>query len=207
MEPMRHGRDDGLDLVAVRVDRDFPLFVPASPRWALVAGVASASTWPLGYFVGLALGNPRGRRSTCCSSTRLRATSQPAVAMITTIVIRAPAGARQLPAGREARPRRDGRGLARAAPDAGAPGGDQADPARAARRERRSRRRSLVARFEREAQATAALHSPHTIELYDFGVTRRRRVLLRDGAARRPRPRVAGAPLRTAAARARRSTC
>ena len=27
-------------------------------------------------------------------------------------------------------------------------------------------------RFEREAQATAALHSPHTVELYDFGVTR-----------------------------------
>jgi serine/threonine-protein kinase len=29
----------------------------------------------------------------------------------------------------------------------------------------------LLRRFEREAQATAALHSPHTIELYDFGVT------------------------------------
>jgi eukaryotic-like serine/threonine-protein kinase len=30
---------------------------------------------------------------------------------------------------------------------------------------------ALTRRFEREAQATAALHSPHTIELYDFGVT------------------------------------
>jgi len=29
----------------------------------------------------------------------------------------------------------------------------------------------LLTRFEREAQATAALHCPHTIELYDFGVT------------------------------------
>jgi serine/threonine-protein kinase len=32
-------------------------------------------------------------------------------------------------------------------------------------------RRQTLARFEREAQATALMHSPHTIELYDFGVT------------------------------------
>jgi serine/threonine-protein kinase len=31
--------------------------------------------------------------------------------------------------------------------------------------------KALLARFEREAQATAALQSPHTVELYDFGVT------------------------------------
>jgi eukaryotic-like serine/threonine-protein kinase len=31
---------------------------------------------------------------------------------------------------------------------------------------------TLVRRFEREAQATASLHSPHTIELYDFGIAR-----------------------------------
>jgi serine/threonine-protein kinase len=29
---------------------------------------------------------------------------------------------------------------------------------------------SVVSRFEREAQATASLRSPHTVELYDFGV-------------------------------------
>ncbi len=34
-----------------------------------------------------------------------------------------------------------------------------------------SRHAELVARFEREAQATASMSSPHTIELYDFGVT------------------------------------
>ncbi len=30
---------------------------------------------------------------------------------------------------------------------------------------------ALLKRFEREAQATAALRSPHTVDLYDFGVT------------------------------------
>lgn len=34
-----------------------------------------------------------------------------------------------------------------------------------------SRSRTALLRFEREAQATAALRSPHTIELYDFGIT------------------------------------
>ncbi len=33
------------------------------------------------------------------------------------------------------------------------------------------RTRDVVARFEREAQATATLQSPHTVELYDFGVS------------------------------------
>ena len=33
------------------------------------------------------------------------------------------------------------------------------------------RRREVLSRFEREAQATAAMRCPHTVELYDFGVT------------------------------------
>src|SRR5262249_51500283 len=33
-----------------------------------------------------------------------------------------------------------------------------------------SHAREMVKRFEREAQATAALRSPHTIEVYDYGV-------------------------------------
>ena len=30
---------------------------------------------------------------------------------------------------------------------------------------------TALRRFEQEAQATASMRSPHTIELYDFGVT------------------------------------
>ena len=36
-------------------------------------------------------------------------------------------------------------------------------------------------RFEQEAKATASLRSPHTVELYDFGVTKDGVFLLRDG--------------------------
>ena len=80
-------------------------------------------------------------------------------------------GARQLPAGRAAGRGRHGRGLARAASPARAARRDQADASRSARRlARRERQSELHARFEREAQATSLLRSPHTIELYDFGV-------------------------------------
>ena len=34
-----------------------------------------------------------------------------------------------------------------------------------------ARAETMIRRFEQEAQATAALRSPHTVELYDFGVT------------------------------------
>lgn len=34
-----------------------------------------------------------------------------------------------------------------------------------------SSRQTMLARFEREAQATASLRSPHTIDVYDFGVS------------------------------------
>ena len=63
----------------------------------------------------------------------------------------------------------------------------------------------------RAVRARGAGHRRAQLAAHDPGVRLRhhggRHVLLRDGAARRPRPRVAGARVRPAAGRARRSTC
>ena len=61
----------------------------------------------------------------------------------------------------------------------------------------------VLRRFEREAQATAQPALAAHRRALRLRRRRRRRVLLRDGAARRPRPRHARQPLRPAAARAR----
>jgi serine/threonine protein kinase len=74
---------------------------------------------------------------------------------------------RQLPPGGAARAGRHGRGVARQAPAARPASRREAhSPGRA----RRHRRRTVVRRFQREAQVTANLRSPHTVQLYDFGV-------------------------------------
>ena len=58
-----------------------------------------------------------------------------------------------------------GRGLARRPPAARAPGRHQDHPPRW------RRRKEAIARVQREAEATATLRSPHTVQLYDFGLT------------------------------------
>jgi serine/threonine-protein kinase len=156
----------------------FPLVVPATPGKAIVAGLAAASTWPLAYAVGLRLGNPPASAATFllnCLENYLAAM----LALLPSLVLRRLGAAVQK--AREMgsyelveRLDRGGMGevwrarhrmLARPAaiklirPDRlGLARGRAAE--------------NIVLRFEREAQATAALHSPHTVELYDFGVTR-----------------------------------
>jgi serine/threonine-protein kinase len=148
----------------------FPLVVPAPPRWALVAGLASASTWPLAYVVGLALGNPAApvRVATLNFLENYIAI---AIAMFATVWMR------QLHAlgGYQLVEKLDhggmgeiwrARHLLMARPVAvklirpellGVK-----NPVEAA---------ALVSRFRREVEATAGLHSPHTVSLHDFGVT------------------------------------
>jgi eukaryotic-like serine/threonine-protein kinase len=155
----------------------FPLVVPAPPAKVLVASLLAASTWPLAFLVGVRLGNPVPPTRVMLLNF-LEGYIAAGLALIPTMVVRT------LDA-RVAKARRMGsyelvdllgRGgmgevwtarhdlLARPAaiklirPEVlGIEHGRSAD--------------ALLERFEREAQATAALHSPHTVELYDFGVT------------------------------------
>jgi eukaryotic-like serine/threonine-protein kinase len=156
----------------------FPLVVPATPGKAIVASLAAASTWPLAYAFGLRLGNPPTGTATFLLNA-LENYLAAILALLPSLILHRLGAAVQK--AREMgsyelveRLDRGGMGevwrarhrmLARPAaiklirPDRlGFRHGQAADP--------------IVLRFEREAQATAALHSPHTVELYDFGVTR-----------------------------------
>jgi serine/threonine-protein kinase len=155
----------------------FPLVVPAAPGRALLAGLAAASTWPVAFLIGVMLGNP-APPARFVLMNGLENYIAAVLALVPSLLIRR-LGA-DLQKAREMgsyqlveRLDRGGMGevwkarhrmLARPAaiklirPEAlGAPNSRAAE--------------ALTRRFEREAQATAALHSPHTIELYDFGVT------------------------------------
>jgi serine/threonine-protein kinase len=148
----------------------FPLVVPAPPRWAVLASVASATMWPLAYFLGIALGNPPAPIRLVVLNS-LEGYLAAGLALFTTVVMRRlqemgcyqleekldHGGMGEIWRGRHhllARPvavkmiRPELLGVK--------------TPLEAA---------ALVSRFRREAEATAALHSPHTVDLHDFGMT------------------------------------
>jgi serine/threonine-protein kinase len=148
----------------------FPLVVPAPMRWAFVAGIASATTFPIGYLVGRALGNPAVPAHVLLLNS-LEGYIAAGIAMFSTWVIwrLQELGCYQLVekldhGGMGEIWRAKHRMLARPVavklirPELLG----VKTPAEAA---------SLVARFQREAEATSALHSSHTISLHDFGVT------------------------------------
>ncbi len=148
----------------------FPLIVPAPERWACVAGVLAASTWPLGYWVGLALGNaPAPLRIVVMNS--LENYLAVAIAWFATRAIQRlqELGCYHLEEKLDhggmgeiwrARHRMLARPVAVKLIRPELLG--VKTPVEAA---------SLIGRFQREAEATAALHSPHTVALHDFGVT------------------------------------
>src|SRR4029453_18772529 len=137
---------------------------------ALAAGLVSASTWPLAYFVGRAFGNP------AVPTVMMVLNSMPGyiavcMAVFATGVIRSlqELGCYHLEEKLDhggmgeiwrARHRMLARPVAVKLIRPELLG--VKTPVEAA---------SLVARFQREAEATSALHSSHTISLHDFGVT------------------------------------
>jgi serine/threonine-protein kinase len=155
----------------------FPLVVPAPPLKSLAASLLAASMWPLGFLLGVRLGNPVPATPVVVLNF-LENYIAAALALVPALIMRNLAAAVQKarrmgsyqliePLGHGgmgevwrarhnmlARPaaikliRGHAIGLGHGPPD-----------------------EAVLRRFEREAQATAALHSPHTVELYDFGVT------------------------------------
>lgn len=155
----------------------FPVIVPAPPVKALVASLVAASTWPVAFVVGLALGNP-SPPAPVVALNFLENYIAVALALVSTHVIRRLGAdvqkARAM--GSYELVERLGHGgmgevwrarhkmLAR-------PAAIKLIRAEALGLQKGPLAEQLLRRFEREAQATAALHSPHSVELYDFGVT------------------------------------
>jgi serine/threonine-protein kinase len=155
----------------------FPLIVPAPPIKALAASMAAASTWPAAFFVGLSLGH--GHPAPHIVALNFLENYIAAVlALVPTLVVRhLGAGAqkaREMGSYELVEPLGHGgmgevwrarhKMLAR-------PAAIKLIRAETLGLQKGPLAERLLRRFEREAQATAALHSPHTIELYDFGVT------------------------------------
>jgi len=149
----------------------FPLVVPARTQWALRAGLASATTWPAAYGVGVLLGNPPAALE-IFGMNLVEVYAAVAVSGLATQVVRRLEAlgcyrlVRKLDQGGmgeiwEARHHMLARPVAIKLMRRSSAGSSwsRADIEKAMRR------------FDREAQATAALRSPHTVELHDFGIS------------------------------------
>ena len=155
----------------------FPLVVPSPPGRTLAASLVTASTWPLAFLVGIWLGNPLPPASEVALNF-LENYIAAALALVPTRIVRRLSTevqkARQM--GSYELIELLGRGgmgevwrarhnmLAR-------PAAIKLVRAQTVGMAPVAVHESVLRRFEREAQATAALSSPHTVELYDFGVT------------------------------------
>jgi serine/threonine-protein kinase len=154
----------------------FPLLVPTLPRTTLLVSSAAALTMPLGMALLASLGvfAARSRDYASASVTGAVAVGIAAVASRTVYTVRRRAADAIRMVGSYELLERVGQGgmgevwkarhsfLARPA----AVKLILSDTLRGPEEERRS----VVERFTREAQITASLRSPHTVELFDFGV-------------------------------------
>jgi len=153
----------------------FPMVVPAPPRVAWLAAFAAASTGPLALALSVAAGHPAPSPAVAAAlfvPTYLAAALAAFPARLVLALRRQAARAAQMGSYRLVELlgrggmgevwRAEHRTLARAA------------AIKLVKPERlggRTRAAELLRRFEREAAATAALRSPHTVEVYDFGST------------------------------------
>jgi hypothetical protein len=167
---------DGISWLCVWIVM-FPLIVPAAPVKALIASLTAASTWPAAYALGILLGNP-APPAPVVALNFLENYIAVLFALASTLVVRRLGAdvqkARAM--GSYELVERLGHGgmgevwrarhkmLAR-------PAAIKLIRAEALGLQKGPLAEKLLRRFEREAQATAALHSPHSVELYDFGVT------------------------------------
>jgi hypothetical protein len=156
----------------------FPLVVPATPGKTIVASLAAASTWLAAYALGVRMGNPPAAAATLALNA-LENYLAAILALLPSLVLRrwgaAVQKAREM-GSYELVERLDQGGMgevwrARHRMLARPAAIKLIRPDRLGLEHGRAAE-TLVLRFEREAQATAALHSPHTVDLYDFGVTR-----------------------------------
>jgi serine/threonine-protein kinase len=154
----------------------FPLIIPSPPRMTLTTAVAAAATRPLGIFLLSLEGIPVPLKiyfvsimSAAFAAALAYAGSRIVHGMNVDLAQAQRMGSYEL----ESRLGTGGMGevwraqhqlLARPA------------AIKLVRRETLGRssqhQQMTLARFEREAQATASMHSPHTIQLYDFGIAR-----------------------------------
>ena len=152
---------------------------PVSPGKMLAAALVAASFDPLGVWLAHLRGVPVPSLLETLRDLLAQLRVLPALATIPSRFLRhvgqqaaQSAGAGQLRAGQPARARRHGRGVGSASiacSRAERPSSSSALSCSAPAATPRPR--LVLKRFEREAQATAALSSPHTIQLFDFGST------------------------------------
>ena len=155
----------------------FPLIVPSTPWKTFVASLAAAASTPVLYFIGVANGGPPMAGSAVVQVSLSNAICVGIAVVGSRVVYRLGSDisrARRMGAYRLVRKLGEGgmgevwmaehRMLARPAaikllrPAAGDRGSDGTSLGN-------------LHRFEREVQATAQLRSPHTIEVYDYGIT------------------------------------